>query len=287
MFDLYGMLGYRRRWQLLSLAAPRYISETAPVVVGGCGRSGTTLLPAILANHSRVFTGPESTIFLKRITRADEIDRRFGLHPGRTEQLQRLSRSHPGFVDLLQREWLNASGKDVWIEKTPDNVTRLRFIFRHFPRARFIHVIRDGRDVVCSLRRQSWMKLDGCDASSPEAIARCARYWVSQVRAGLRYRGDPRYCEVDYSELMLDPESTLRRTTEFLGIEWEAQMLDANFLRASLAKFDRLPRGNQLLDGSLIGSWRRELRQGEIEVFKRLAGQLLIELGYEKDMNWH
>ncbi len=285
---LFDIMGYRRRWQILSLVTPARVFESAPVVIGGCGRSGTTLLQAILSNHPAIFSGPESTVFLTRVTHPGEIDRRFGLPDGRTERLERLSRSQAEFVELFQREILRRSGKTVWVEKTPKNVWRLDFIFAHFPNARFVHVIRDGRDVACSLRRQTWMKLDGLDPASPDALLRCIDYWIADVEAGRKYRDHPRYIEVGYLDLVTDTERTLRRLMAFLGADWSPQLLESPRLEETLAKFNRAPgkNDNGLIHTTTVGRWRSEFSERERAIFKERAGALLIELGFEADSDW-
>jgi hypothetical protein len=106
-----------------------YVSESEPVIIGGCGRSGTTLLSAMIDAHPLFFCGPESR----------------------------------------------------WSEKTPGNVRVLDRIFEYFPRARFIHVIRDGRDVVCSTRTHPKFRVvDGKEVLTGilRPADECAERWV-------------------------------------------------------------------------------------------------------------
>jgi uncharacterized membrane protein YkvA (DUF1232 family) len=285
---LYDILGYRWRWIILSLFEPDYVSKTAPIIIGGCGRSGTTLLQAILGNHPHISAGPESTVFSKRVTSPAEIDRRFKFEQGRAEQLQRRSRSQAEFIELFQRECLRLDGKIVWAEKTPQNVRRQDFIFRHFPNARFVHVTRDGRDVACSLRQQSWMKLNGADRASAQAFQESLDYWVSEVEAGRRYLADQRYIEIRYVDLVRDTENTLRRLLDFLQIDWSDHIIDPERLQRALVQFEREPReaDDGMIHTSSLGRWRRELSREEVRIFKCRAGHLLIELGYEKDYDW-
>src|SRR4051794_8815311 len=176
-------LGYRRRWQLLSLFLPRAVSQSAPILIGGCHRSGTTLLRVLLGRHPEIASGPESTVFLKRISSATEIGGLFGMDPVRIEQWQRESRTQVEFIERFQAAVLAAAGKSIWAEKTPGNVVRFDFVRRHFPNARFVHIIRDGRDVVCSFREQRWPKPCG-RRSSLEELRRSAEYWAHHVAAG-------------------------------------------------------------------------------------------------------
>src|SRR5215831_2523771 len=195
---VFDLLGYRRRWRLLEQLRTPYVSETAPIVVGGCGSSGTTLLRRMLDRHPAVCCGPESTVFLERVSGPEELASRLGFRADQIEGWQCASRSQAEFIDRFQSASLARSGKRVWADKTPENVRRFAFVRRHFPKARLIHMIRDGRDVACSLRSQGWMKVRHWTPS--DAAARCAAYWVERVSAGRASRSDPGYIEIRYEQ---------------------------------------------------------------------------------------
>lgn len=279
--SLYDALGYRRRWQVLSLVHPPYVSASAPLVVGGCPRSGTTLTQALLGAHPEVDAGPESTVFLRRITRPAEIDRRFGFADGFVEQLQRESRSQAEFVDLFQRACLARSGRSVWAEKTPWNVLRLDFIWAHFPKARFIHVVRDGRDVLCSLRRKTAVKVGTVDRWSLKGVRACADYWAEHVAAGLRRRGDARYLEVLYRDLVREPEATLRRILQFAGLDWDPAILDSQGMRAALSRVGHADplHADRLIHDESVARWEDEFTWEELDLFQRRAAWVLAQLG--------
>lgn len=270
MSALLEFLGYRRRWQILGQLGAPYVSETAPVVIGGCGSSGTTLLRRMLDRHPAISCGPESTVFLERMTGVHELGPRMGIAPEEIAEWQRASRSQAEFIDRFQAACLARAGKTVWADKTPENVRRFSFARRHFPRAWLVHVIRDGRDVACSLRRQPWMKSRHREAS--DAVARCAAYWVDRVTVGRAMRSDPRYVKIRYEDLVADPAAALRRLLEFLGLDWSDRLL-----HAERATDD--PAAGPAFTTS-VGRWRRDLTEREIETIDGIAGPLLAELGY-------
>jgi hypothetical protein len=272
--SLFDLLGYRNRWRLLERFGRGYVSETSPIVIGGCGSSGTTLLRRMLNRHPAISCGAESTVFLERVTGPAELGPRMDLPPSEIEQWQRSSRSQAEFIDRFQAACLAQSGKSVWADKTPENIRRLDFIWRHFPRARFVHLIRDGRDVACSLRRQAWMK-----RGSGDVIARCGTYWVERVSVRRRFLADPRYSELHYEDLVRDAAGTLQALLRTLGLEWSERVLlpdeGAPGVAAAGAPFT-----------SSVGRWRNELSDSEIATLKAIEGPLLIELGYERDGDW-
>jgi len=270
---LFDLLGYRNRWRLLERFAPDYVSQTSPIVIGGCGSSGTTLLRRMLNRHPAIACGPESTVFLERVTGPAELGPRMGFRASEVEKWQRNSRSQAEFIDRFQTACLARSGKTVWADKTPENIRRVDFVWRHFPHARFVHMVRDGRDVACSLRRQSWMK-----RGSGDIIARCATYWVERVSIGRVFTSDPRYAELRYEDLVRDPAATLRRLLGSLGLEWSDRMLLADDDQRGVAAA-----GPAFT--SSVGRWRKELSEPEVATLHSIAGPLLIELGYERNPN--
>ena len=275
---LFDLLGYRNRWRLLERFGTVYVSTTAPIVIGGCGSSGTTLVRRMLNRHPEISCGPESTVFLERVSGPADLGARMGFQPSEIEAWQRRSHSQAEFIDLFQAACLAQAGKRRWADKSPENIRRLSFLWRHFPGARFIHVIRDGRDVACSLRRQSWMKLRERDSTT--ALVRCGQYWVDRVATRHSVQGDPRYIELRYEQLVRCPEQTLRPVVEFLGLEWSDRMLSAD------AEADVDPAAGPAFTKS-IGRWRKELSAAEMGALQSVVGDMLVELGYEPSYQDH
>ena len=277
-----GLLDYRHRWRIMRKLQEIQPSTVAPIVIGGCGSSGTTLLRHVLDRHPSIFCGPESTVFLERISRARDLARRFGFTEREILERQRVSRTQVEFIERFRTLCLVRSGKSVWADKTPENVRRFDVIRSWFPQARFIHVIRDGRDVVCSLRQAQWMKLEkitgGADRSSPEAVEACIRYWIERVTVGRRLRRDPRYLEVRYEDLVEHTEPVLRRILAFLNVDWDSRVLAHDPSPAD-------PAAGPVYE-SAVRRWRTDLTSSEAEIVKRYAGLLLVDLRYEADLGW-
>ncbi len=273
-WTLYDMLGYRHAWRIRSLGSGTPASVCAPIVIGGCGRSGTTLLRTIFNRHPSVFCGDESTVFLRRVSSPRDIARRYGFDANAIVGMFRTTRSQVEFIERFQAECLKHSGKAIWAEKTPDNVLRFDFIRRRFPRARIIHVIRDGRDVVCSLRRQKWFKVPEHERNDIGAVEYAVDYWMRRVVAGRKFRNDPRYFEVRYEDLVNEPTETLGSLFRSMGLEW----VDSVMLPSTPAPLRQVHEGS--INTDALGQWRRELTDAEIALIERKAGGLLRELGY-------
>ncbi len=114
-------------------------------------------------------------------------------------------------------------GRSSWIEKTPKNlryIPLLESVSGPEPRTHFVHVIRDGLEVVASLHdaSQNW--------EDPHDLSSCVRRWNRDVSLSLRRFGAPTDHFVFYEELTSRPEATLRRLLAELGLGWEPDILE-------------------------------------------------------------
>lgn len=269
--------------------ATNAVCEDRCVFIGGCGRSGTTLLREILNRHSAFAIGPESTFLCdllntKRLSVIWEMDR------GELERAARSSKSVVRFAEWFFRRHLEVSGKRRWGDKTPRNVLFAPMLLGRFPNSVFVHALRDGRDVACSLRNHPRETVSGgrvVAAKHRRTISYSAARWVRDAGAGVCLQGHPRYVEVRYEDLVGEPEVTVRSLCERLGESYEPAMLaagsDCNGLSAGLMN-NRNASG--ALSSSSVGRWRHDLAAGERVEFDRIAGELLVAMGYASDSSW-
>jgi Sulfotransferase family len=299
-----------RRWSGRFRRRGGPVGPPAPFIVG-VGRSGTTLLRLMLDSHPHLAIGPE-TGFAPEVVRAC---RRHGAAPEELMDLLRAQRSWGDFdlpEDELERRFAAAprldagtalrtlyglyaedQGKPRWGDKTPAYVKRMPMISEALPEARFIHVIRDGRDVALSRARR---------ADEPATPERAAGTWRKRIlRAREQARRLDHYLEVRYEDLVTDTEPTLRRIAGFVELPWDDAML-RYYERAPerLAEISRdLPATGQKSQRSgseraaahalakepptreRIAAWREQMSVGERAAFESVAGDLLAELGYE------
>jgi hypothetical protein len=279
-----------RRWR-----SGHYLSTAAPIIVGGCGRSGTTLMRVILDSHPRICCGPESNLLLPARVDDDRVvvlAERFDLEPEAIRAMLRASSSQAEFVDRFFARYCEQNGKQRWAEKTPRNVYALDFVFEHFPKAAFVHVLRDGRDTACSLRTHPKHAVqDGAlvELGTWRPIDECARRWVADVRKALSYRDRLGSVLVRYEDLVTRPEPTLRSLFESLDEAWDSRVLAFDSVSAAsreASKFPQNPEAVQPIYQSAVGRWRRDMSREDSEIFKRIAGPLLVELGYADDDSW-
>jgi hypothetical protein len=163
-------------------------------------------------------------------------------------------------------------------EKTPRHEQDVPRIASLFPDARFIHVHRDPRDVVASIRGMEWRSSD-----SVGALARECRRTYRRQAGFARQLGPERYAVVRYESLVTEPEGVLRRLCDFLEEPFESAMLryperrEPGFV-ASEAPWKE--RTRDALDPSRIGRYRRLLRPKAIRRIEGVLEREMAELGY-------
>ena len=282
----------------LDSRSPQSASAT-PFFIVGAARSGTSLLSRIMNSHPHIAVPFESHIYstflpwmkhygdlsneghMARLLDdilSTEMLRHWSPQPDRIATLHGIRRHDlHGLIDSLFSTWAEAQGKKRWGEKTPSHIRHWRQIVQGFPEARFVHIVRDGRDVSIS-----WI-----DARfGPKNIFYAARYWkrylahVRDLRAAVPAS---RLIDVDYASLLAKPERTLQRICDFLGESYDPAMLE--YYRGA-APYPTDARNVVTLEKPILrqnaGKWRGALSDDELRVFEATAGDMLEEYGYER-----
>jgi hypothetical protein len=166
-------------------------------------------------------------------------------------------------------------------------VLRFPWILERFPKARVVHIIRDGRDVACSLRHHP-KRIRVGDRYVPSNINRpirsCIDHWTQYVGAGLALRGDERYLEVRYEDLVADYEGTMRRLCEHCRVDWSDEVLRREEIQSERRDLEIVnPEVRTPLYHSSVGRWRRDLSEAEQRIVVNRAGGLLRTLGYRDE----
>jgi hypothetical protein len=288
----------------------------APFVVG-VGRSGTTLLRMMLDTHPELAIPPETHFINPLIQASGRIrynartatrtivhdERRrwndFGL--ARDELLEAMEGVEPfNTTDALRAFYLlyaRKHGKPRWGDKTPDYIRKMKKIQKTLPEARFIHVIRDGRDAGLSQNRRIAQR-----GKKPVPPRETARRWRKRiVKSRIDAAEVEHYMEVRYEDLISDTEAVLRRICEHVEIDYAPVMLRyheraeerlqemAGALPAKKGRPER-EAGERVQahamttrppDPNRLQVWKTEMTEEENAEFENAAGYLLDELGYE------
>lgn len=264
------------------------------IFLGGAGRSGTTLLRVMLDAHPHICCGPELKL-LPVI--AEWYQTMTGLYAAVMHSYGNtaadLQCHFRRFIVGLAENYLRASGKPRWAEKTPHNVLCMVPLGEILPNARFLHVVRDGRDVACSLVRMDWGDpLTKRKVPYVENIASAARYWRDVVTAARKQAQAPvlagRVLEVRYEDLVLHTEATLRRILQFLDEPWDESVLSYYTRDRSCEPAEAsTSQAQQPVTARSIGRWRTDnMTPADRAAFQVHAGVLLQQLGYAAEGTW-
>lgn len=270
------------------------MSSAAPFFIVGSARSGTTLLRLMLNAHPEVAVPPESRFITEFWDGHDEIEvdhflARLGAHDRfaqwdlpieavRNELGDGKRVAYKTAVEAPFRAWARVHGKTRWGDKTPRYVERIPFLADLFPGSRFVHLVRDGRNVALSYADVPF---------GPKTVAKAAALWAERVCAGYtsgRSLERGRYLEIRYEDLVEDAEGEAKDLCDFLDIPFQADMLDYT----EKARAVVLPSASELnphvteKPRSGVRSWEQEMSARDIEVFEAVAGDVLSELGYAR-----
>jgi len=295
----------QRPWRMRA-----HTSDQAHIILGGAPRSGTTVLRRLLDRHPQVCCGAESKLFVPAAFNLEWLARSYRIPLEELTAWRDASPSQAAFIDAFAARVREDEGKERWAEKTPQNIRHLDWIMARFPRASIVHIIRDGRDVVCSMRHHPdwrWVDGDWQQVLVPRSTESYAQRWLADTAAGMAWRDDPRYIEIRYEDLVSDPAAVLRSVCDSIGAGLDAGWLaevgrredtsgvanrapggpgagdvsDAPADPAGDAGQTKRPDYEGALSGASVGRWRDELSADERREVMRLCGPQLRELGYE------
>ncbi len=225
------------------MSAVRDSGITGRYFIVGSARSGSTLLQAMLASHSKVHSFPETHYFCEmplkgrrfrwaRLVRRDvarKIFEKVLSNIGRSDLIDEfpkrsaLFRHHvAAFQRVLDAETIE-QGKSIWVEKTPHHIDFIPVIANSITGARFIHIVRDGRDVVASQLDASRKNPEHWGSRSIEEMI---SLWNRDIATSASYADSPMHLLVSYENLIESPSTVLSRVCEFMSVDFEEGMLD-------------------------------------------------------------
>lgn len=276
------------------------MSETSvpntPFFIVGTDRSGSTMLRLMLNQHPDILVPRETWFFivlmeqfpLNTVLTEKQVRAAYDLirtdRPRRWQDLEiddqdllekLLQLESPRLsdvIDCVMNILMQREHKSIWADKTPEYLVHIEKLHQVFPKARFIHIIRDGRDVCLSLLRKGWRGSN---------VRKIADYWsqyVSKgVESGRRLPGEL-YLEIMYEDLVLDTENSLKKICAFLDVEYNKKMKDfheessktvAKWEKTHHLKTMRAPRTSDVM------RWKIEMSKFKIVAFEAVAGRTM------------
>jgi hypothetical protein len=255
-------------------------ADSRPIVVGGCYRSGTSLVRRLFDSHPRIHCGPEVKLF------RDFYDDYIGVEDsGAHLRFLATARSllpedevleilGGALVEMHERA-ARAAGKARWADKVPENVVFLdewqRILGDDWV---FLHVVRGPLDTLASIEEQGFPK------SIPADLDARIDLYVRYAEAGLRFAAEhpARYLRVVYEDLVAAPEATARALMEALGESFSPAQLAINSSLHQPGLEDPKAAAASEIHRDSVGRWRDLLADGQVAVIEERTADVWSRL---------
>lgn len=289
-----------------------------------CGQEGSFFGRGYDHEEIPVYPGPVSSL-TRALAVSRELKTWHGLpwnlwSDGYEEDLRALSRLS---VDYFLSKEVARTGRRIVGDKSPQHTENLDEIHEIYPDARIIHIVRDGRDVAVSATHHWWrlardresgvfdltpeelrmrdeyntdregFVAAGRSIFTEERLSQLARRWsyrTSKARVdGTRLYGD-KYLEIRYEDLLLDTPALFKRVLDFLGASSDERVIErclraSDFERASSRRKGQEDSASFFRKG-VAGDWRGVFTGRDKALYRELAGERLVEFGYENSLDW-
>lgn len=242
----------------------RQLDAAKPIFIVACGHSGTSVLLAILDSHSEIQAIGEESQILQFEKKSPIIRWKF-------------------------HEKVKHFKTPRWAEKTPRHVHHIGKLLKVFPTAKIIIMLRDGRDVACSIKKRYGDFEQGLNR------------WIVDNEAALPYWSNERTYILKLEDLQTETTGTLQNLMDFLELSFEESLLTfhqekrffydkkISYSEGNSNEAKHAQRRNWQINQPLqknTSRWQQEMTVTEKKVFKEKAQYLLTQFGYTKDANW-
>lgn len=272
-----------------------------PVFIISAGRSGTTLLRSMLVAGGNIAIPPETQVIHTAIRRFTALQ--FMGWADLSRLIVSLFESHPLFylwdvnlysvyssiLNLPQDERSLARLIDevfkcyatqqfpealIWGDQSPINTLYLPWLIRVFPEAKYLHLLRDGRDAISSMI-----------GTGRPSLEQATMRWIVSVERALALQKQltsEQFLEIRYEALVREPSETVKRICEFIDIEYSARMLEFWKLPSTVEHhhFEYHQNLKKPVFSNSIGKWSQRLSQDEQQYVTSKTSNLLHRLGY-------
>lgn len=269
-------------------------SRFEPIFIVGAPRSGTTLLAAIMGRHRRISIPPETQYMLEFMLGKNPnkpplygygalVDELLGNHSiqdldiNRTELVSRYEVVGPGYAGLFQALlecYAKQHSKMRVGEKSPMHLLYAPIFLKWFPKAKFVCIVRDGRDVVESLMKTPW---------AANLRIRHSLMWRDFSKLARKYSEEypQSFLVIHYEELVCHPELTIKRVCEFIGETFEPRQLQESGSSA-IPDWELAWKAKALepIDKSRIAAWRSITEPRALQLMEYVMGEELKHWNY-------
>lgn len=282
------------------------------VFILGNPRSGTSLLRIMLNAHPRIAAPPECGFLqwwyakygkwnVRNLESRDDITR-YADDVLTSKKIETWGLDRAGLIDFIEalkpsdyaglalsvyRYWaeINHKHPSVIVDKNNYYIRHLRDLNQIWPDARYIYIIRDGRDVACSYLDIGTMDLDSpYRPELPGRLKDIANEWVknnTSIRNFLNDMNANRFKTIRYEDLILTTQNVLQEITDFFEIPFSGRMLEYykyNDEPESTLEWKR--KTLEPPDATVIGKYKKQLSGDDITLFESVAAGLLQQYNY-------
>jgi protein-tyrosine sulfotransferase len=265
-----------------------------PIFIGGMFKSGTSLLRAMIGNHSKVASGLETYWFDIDWSNLDEAKNRdrlriisefYELSDQALNGMIKKCFSSEDFLARLMAHWCAINKKERWAEKTPGNIIHIDRIKAFWPDAYILHIVRDPRDIFASLR----------DAKKWDDIGSFMDRWGAVFDHVKKFKSsgvldETKYLEVRYEELVCDPKAVMEKICRFTDLEFETEI---SSFKGKKGEFDKvksvtgkesttLARLSEPMTKARLGIWKKILHESEVKELACAAASIGLGDAYEE-----
>ena len=220
-----------------------------PIYIGGCGRSGTTLLLSVLSAHQEIFACPSELHLFEEAYQTES-----GVVV-------------PKFYRLYRTFITNRIKSEAkrYCEKSPVNIRHLPLIDQyHNGNFRLIQIVRDGRDVILSGhprgKEKYWVE--------PER-------WINDVSEGLKYHDHPSVLTIRYEDLVQEYRETIERICRFLELPVSDEILNWHQY-ATVRQNNALFTSISAISNSSVGKWRNPENRERVGQLTKIPGAIAL-----------
>jgi protein-tyrosine sulfotransferase len=267
------------------------IKNNEPIFIGGQMKSGTTMLRMLLSRHSKIYSGLETHWFKEELLTGfsnptnnsiDKLKQFYEVSDIDMKKIISEAENKQNFISVFFSHLLIKNNKEIWLEKTPENINHLNLIDKKWDNYKFIHVIRDFRDIYSSWKLSNKYNIE---------------YFIDNVKRTYSELNDllgqptEKYLEVKYEDLVLKTRESLEKIFVFINqeLEEDCTQLDLEAAKKDFKKVKEivgkksqtLISTQQPINKNKIGQYQKVLTSEEISLIEKELRDYLILFNYK------
>ncbi len=269
------------------------INKNEPIFIGGQMKSGTTMLRMMLSQHSNIYSGLETYWFSDDLyinyakhsnESIDKLKMFYNIDDSEMFNIINHTKKHSGlFINSFFDFILSKESENRWLEKTPDNIRKFSLINECWKGYKFIHVIRDFRDIYASWKLSNKYNIN---------------HFINQVEISYSDKQDvlgtktSKYCEVKYEDLVQNTKREICDLLQFLNEKFEDDCVVLDKKKAE-SEFDKVYRVSgkksttlmstqKKINNNKIMQYKTVLNKKEIRLIESELSEYMDLFGYDK-----